>query len=131
MKFLFTSEPPKVETGTDDILYNNYCLAVKLSKIDTSKAVVKNPETKSQRTVNKGRFCRSNEGSCHNHSDNGDVNDNVQSETVQIINCKNCDEELGVIVEKERMNVESILLSYYWSFLPLCHCSDIIMIVMR
>ena len=54
MKFLFTSEPPKVETGTDDILYNNYCLAVKLSKIETSKAVVKNPETKSQRTVKVG-----------------------------------------------------------------------------
>ena len=107
LKVLFNSEPPKVETGTDDILYNNYCLAVKLSKIDTSKAVVKNPETKSQRTVSKGRFCHSQEGGCHSHSDNGDANDNVQSETVQIINCKNCDEELGVIVEKEGTNVES------------------------
>jgi len=99
------SEPPKVETGTDDILYNNYCLAVKLSKIDTSKAVVKNPEIKSQKIVSKGRFCHSQEGGCHSHSDNGDANDNVQSETVQIINCKNCDEELGVIVEKDLVHL--------------------------
>ena len=69
-----------------------------------------NPETKSIKPVNNNRFSHGNEGGCqgHSHGSSEDGENNVQSEIVQIINCENCSEELGVVVEKERMNLDFV-----------------------